>query len=390
MRRGIPLSARSVETVKEPGSYGDGRGGYGLSLFVERRANGRLSKTWRQRVRIDGKPINLGLGTYPIVTLKEAREKALANRRTIEQGIDPRKGRGKGEVGVPTFAEAAEKVIDLRRPAWKPGSGSEQQWRASLRDYAMPTMGRKPVDKITTADVLAALTPVWHKHPVAVGRVLQRIETIIDWAIAQGYRDNNPAGAAIRKALPNHNGTPKQQPALPHAEVAAALATVRASEARPVVKLALEFVALTASRPGMVVGARWDEIDGETWTIPGSRMKRDREHRVPLSERALEVLAEARELAGDSDLVFPNEAGKALTTKALTRVHARLAIPAVPHGYRSSFRTWAAERGVDPAVAEAAIAHSERDRVVAAYQRSDYLEQRRRLMQDWADYLRTD
>ena len=387
-KRPKTLSARFVETASTPGRYGDGRGTWGLSLLIQKRKNGRLSKTWSQRLRIDGHPFNLGLGVYPVVTLAEARKKTLENRRTIEQGGDPREGRRHGS--APTFAEAAEKVIALRRPTWKDGGKSEAQWRASLREYAMPKLERRPLDKITTADVMAVATPIWHEKPVTANRLLQRLTVIFDWAVASGYRADNPAGTAIRRALPKRTGEKKQQEALPYADVADAVAKLRdASGVRPMVKLAFEFLVLTASRSGEVLGVRWEEIDldAATWTIPAERMKGGVEHRIPLSESALEVLRAARQLSRVSRLVFPSARGLQMPNGTLSRPLKKLGIKAVPHGFRSSFRDWAAESGVSEPVAEAALAHKETNLVVAAYRRSDFFDRRRQLMDDWAAYL---
>ena len=197
---------------------------------------------------------------------------------------------------MPTFEQALEEVLAIHRGSWRDGGKSEQQWRASLRDYAIPQLGRRPVDAITTGDVMAVLTPIWNEKRVTAQRVRQRIGAIMRWAIAQGYRGDNPAGEALAAVLPRNGVARRHQRALPHGDVAAALARVHASEAWPATKLAFEFLVLTACCSGEVRGARWEEIDFETatWTVPASRTKAGREHRVPLSGRALEVLDGAR------------------------------------------------------------------------------------------------
>ena len=304
MTRPKRLSAAFVRTVKRPGRYGDGRGGYGLSLLVKPTVSGRLSKTWAQRMRISGKPFNVGLGPYPVVTLAEARAKALENRRAIEKGMDPRGG------GMPTFERAAETVIALHAKNWK-GDASEKQWRQCFRDYAFPKLGRKRVGEITTADVLACLVPIWNEKRPTASRVRRRIGAVMKWAVAKGYREDNPAGDAIAAALPRGNRRRTHFRALPHAEVAAALEAVRASDAWVGIRLCLEFVALTATRSGEARKARWAEIDRDraTWTVPADRMKAGREHRVPLSSGALAVLARAREIENGSGLIFPSFEG---------------------------------------------------------------------------------
>ncbi len=378
-----PLSAAFCRNVKEPGRYGDGRGSHGLYLRVYRLANGRLGRSWGQRLRIRGRVTCLGLGPYPVVSLAEAREKALENRRVAYRGGDPRRAE------VPTFRELAEKVIALHAKSWKPGTYLPQAWRQTFRDYADPEIGDKPVGEITRSDVLAIVTPIWHERPAAARSVLQRIGIVLKYAVAQGLAERNVAeAAAIRAALPKANGGRKHHKALPHGKVAAALAKVRASRAQPATRLALEFLALTACRPGEVRGARWTEIDLEagTWTIPAERMKAKRAHRVPLSGHALEVLAEARELSGGSELVFPSRTmGGPVCGRALTDVLRQVGTDATAHGLRSSFRDWCAESGVDRVLAEAALAHVVGG-VEGAYQRSDLLERRREVMASWAQY----
>ncbi len=381
MTRPKRLSAAFVRTVKRPGRYGDGRGGYGLSLLVKPTASGRLSKTWAQRMRIAGKPFNVGLGPYPVVTLAEARAKALENRRAIEKGVDPRSG------GMPTFERAAEKVIALHAKNWK-GDASEKQWRQCLRDYVFPKLGRKRVGEITTADVLACLVPIWNEKRPTAARVRRRIGAVMKWAVAKGYREDNPAGDAIAAALPRGGRHRTHFRALPHGEVGAALGAVRESDAWLGIRLCLEFVALTATRSGEARRALWPEIDWDraTWTVPAERMKTGCEHRVPLSSGALAVLEQAREIENGSGLIFPSFKGLELRSPQVAGAFRDLGIPSTVHGLRSSFRDWAAETGVDRTVAEAALAHKVGG-VEGAYFRSDLFERRRQVMQDWAAYL---
>lgn len=383
----MKLNAGFVRTVKHPGRYGDGRGSYGLALLVRPRAGGGVRKSWIQRIRIHGRLTNIGLGPYPLVTLAEARRKALKNRRLTEQGQDPRGG------GVPTFAEAAEQVIQLHRKGWKPGSRTEHRWRSTLKIYVFPTLADKRVDQITTADIMGLLAPIWHdKHPTAQ-TVKREISAIMRWAVAAGHRPDNPAGEAITAALPKHSSGRRHHPALPHTQVADALHKVRGSDAYPTSILLLELQVLTAVRPTEARLAQWTEIDPEkaTWTIPAQRTKISREHRVPLSTRALEVLNEARQYSNDSGLVFPGARGGQTGKGAVGAILHRLGIDCVPHGFRSSFRIWVEECTDTPrSVAEAALAHQNRNQVEAAYLRTDLFDRRRHLMEAWATYLQED
>ncbi len=380
MKRPKTLSAMFVTRVKEPGRYGDGRGSFGLSLLVKTMTNGRVSKSWAQRLIINGKPTNIGLGAFPIVTLAEARKKALENRRSLELGIDPRTG------GVPTFSEAAEIVIKLHEPTWRDGAKSAGQWRASLRDYADPVFGNKLVSEVTAQDILAALKPNWNSKRETMRRVRQRVGAVMKWAVAQGYRADDPV-PAVTAALPRNGVTRKSHTALEWQDVPAALAKIRESDAYPTTKLAMEFISLTACRSGECRLAEWTEIDldAATWNIPAARMKAGREHRIPLSAAAMDVLEQAKPFADNrAGLVFPGATGRPMSDSTLSKLLRENSVGAVPHGFRSSFRSWCSDMGKDRELAEMALAHTVRG-VEGAYQRSDVLERRRVLMAEWAE-----
>ena len=386
-RRPYRLSARFVATVRETGRYGDGRGSGGLSLLVRRTTGGDLAKSWAQRIIVDGRARNLGLGTWPHVSLAQAREKCVLNLVARRCGDLVLAGRKRT---VPTFEEAVDRVIAIHAAGWSDRGRSEEQWRASLRDYAMWRLGEMPVNRIGTADVMAVLLPIWAEKRETARRVRQRISAVMRWAVAQGYREDNPAGDAIGAALPKTGVRTRHQPALPYTEVRAAMDRVRASRAYPSTVLAFEFLVLTACRSGEVRGARWDEMDFEAreWRIPPARMKTSRAHRVPLSTGAVAVLRKARALADDSELVFPSVRGRALSDATISKMVRELAIGAVPHGFRSSFRDWAAECSDAPReVCELALAHVNSDRVEAAYRRTDLFERRRELMEEWSAFL---
>ena len=382
MKRPKILSASFVRTINQPGRYGDGRGGHGLSLLVKPMTNGRLSKTWSQRLLINGKPVNIGLGAYPLVLLAEARGKALENRQTLLKGRDPRGS-------MPLFSQAAEEVIRIHAIGWRDGGKSANQWRASLRDYVLPRIGHKRINAITTSDILALLLPHWHDRTETMRRVKQRIGAVMKWAIANGYREDDPT-ITLSAALPKNGVVRNHHKALPYAEVGSAIEKVRSSGAYWATVACFEFMTLTAVRSGEARLARWDDIDLDTatWAIPGESMKSKRPHRVPLSNRALEILKDASRYADRSGLVFPGAGCKALSKNALSKLLVDNNIGCVPHGMRSSFRQWAAERTNQPReVCELALAHVNSNRVEAAYQRSDLFELRRRLMAQWAGYL---
>ena len=355
------LSATFVKTVTRPGRYGDGRGSHGLSLLVKPMKLGGHSRTWSQRLRINGKPVSIGLGSFPVVTLAEARKAALDNRRAIARGHDPRNS-------VPTLAQASERVLAIHSASGKDGARSAHIWRNSLRDYVLPMLGRKRVDRITTADIMSVLLPHWATKHETMRRIKQRLSRIFRWAVAEGYRADDPAGATLDAALPR-NGTN--------------------SGAWPGTKAAFEFLVLTACRSGEVRLSEWREFDLESsvWTIPADRSKTRREHRVPLPPRTLAVLDQARQLSHGEGLIFPSVTGKPLSDATLSKLLREQGMQAVPHGCRSSFRDWCGETGQPREVAEACLAHAVKNKVEAAYARSDLLNRRRILMQAWADYL---
>ena len=382
--RPATLSPAFVKTVARAGRYGDGRGGHGLSLLVKPMASGRLSKTWSQRVRIGGRPANIGLGRYPIVSLAEARAAARGNARALAQGRDVRGG------GVPTFAEAVRQVIEVPGATRRDGGRLASQCRSSLRDHVLPRLGRKRVSDVTTADVMAVLLPIWNEKRETARRVRQRIGAVMTWAVAQGYRGDNPAGEAVGAALPRVNGVQRPMRALPHAQVAAVLERIRQARVWPATRLAFEFLVLTAARSGDVRHATWNEIEfgGAVWTVPAERTRAKREHRVPLSAWALDLLREARKYDDDSGLVFPSQTGRVLSDNTISKLLREQAIAAVPHGFRSSFRDWCSDTGQPRELAEMALARVVRG-VEGAYTRSDLFERRRRLMDRWAAYLTT-
>ena len=362
------------------GRHADGNG---LYLYVQRTG----TRSWIQRLVIRGRKHELGLGSVHLVTLAEAREQALANRKLARAGGDPLADKRRTQ-GMPTFAEAAATVVEQKRAGWR-SPRQAADWFQSLERHVFPRIGSRPVSEVSSADVLAVLTPIWHVKADTARRLRQRIRAVLEWSIAMEHRADNPCDR-IGPVLGPQRDTVRHMRALPHGEVASAIGAVRASKATRAVKLAFEFLVLTAARSGEVRLATWDEIDrdGRLWTIPAPRMKARREHRVPLSGRAAKVLDAARSLADGNPLVFPNRWGNVIKDTFLSQLLKDLDIAAVPHGFRSSFRDWAAEETDHPReVVEAALAHVVRNRVEAAYARSDLFERRRRLMDEWAAYL---
>ena len=372
------LTAAFVRGVSKPGKYGDQ---HGLILRVQPSG----SKQWIWRGTVNGRRRDLGLGGYPYVSLAEARAEAFDYRRTARKGGDPvalRSG------GIPTFTRAAETVIAMHATRWK-SPGTEESWRATLGTYVLPAIGSKPVDAVASADVMACLAPIWTTKQETARKTRQRISAIMKWAIAQGYRQDNPAGDAVLAALPKQTVGRKHFRALPHRDVSAAVATVRASHLYPTVRLAFEFLVLTAVRSAEALGAHWSEINHETrtWVVPAERTKPGREHRVPLSGPAFEVLAAARRYSDGSPLVFPRQTGGEIPRWMLSKLPARVGIDTTVHGMRSSFRDWCGETSVAREVAEACLSHRVGNAAEQAYARSDLLERRRELMESWAEYV---
>ena len=379
------LTAAKVRGITKPGRHTDGG-----TLYLNVAPGG--SRSWVQRLTINGKRCDIGLGGWPLVSLAEAREKAFENRKAARAGIDPLAAKRRAK--VPTFREAAQKTFEANRPRWR-NAKVEKNWMQQLQRYALPTLGDMRVDQIGREDVLRVLTPIWTAKPETGRKVRQRIRTIMAWAQAHGYFEHNVAGDAIAGALPTMPAVKEHFRALPYQEIPAALETVEASASSMSSKLCFRFTVLTAARSGEARGATWNEIDMDTreWRISRSRMKAGAEHRVPLSDAVLAVLEQARQLRGKSALIFPSHmrAGKQLSDMTLTKIlrDTGLAERATVHGFRSSFRDWCAETGKPREIAEAALAHTVGG-VEGAYFRSDLFERRRHLMADWAAYLSGD
>ena len=377
-------SATRAKALKDPGRYADGGG---LHLYISKAGR----KSWVQRITIDRRRRDIGLGAFPSVGLAQAREKAADNQAAVAEGRDP--VAEKHSPALPTFTEAARAVHAANKPRWRNDRHSAS-WLQTLERHAMPTLGTTPLDRIDRGAVLRVLTPIWTTRPETARRVRQRMRTVFLWGMAHGFMGTNPAGEAIDGALPPMPKVKAHLRALPYQEVRAALEAVQLSQASVSAKLCFRFLVLTAARSGEARGATWVEIDlhGQEWRIPAQRMKAGMEHRVPLSSQALDLLREASALRDETGLVFPSplKLGSPLSDMTLTKVlrSVGLAERATVHGFRSSFKNWTLEQTDTPwAVSEAALAHFLGNATEQAYARSDLFERRRALMQLWADCL---
>jgi integrase len=381
-----------------PGTYSDGGG---LLLRVRTNAAGVTTKAWTYRYTVDGKQTWLGCGSYPEVTLAQAREKAADARKLRADGSDPLMAKRAAQAALSqqrteqlrslTFDEAAEQYIQSHRAGWR-SRRHAAQWQETLRDYVSPVLGAVPVADVSLALVLKVLEPAWRTVPETASRVRSRIEAILDWARARGLREGeNPARwrGNLQHLLPRPSKLKavKHHPSLGYDELPAFMAGLR--EWDGVVARALEFTILTAARTGEVIGARWSEINSatDTWTIPASRMKSAREHRVALSPQAMDILRDMAALR-DDEFVFPGKKRATLSAAAMGRLlrHGMQAQVSV-HGMRSTFRVWAAERtGYPREIIEACLAHQTGSLTELAYLRTDQLERRRQLMAAWARF----
>jgi integrase len=388
------LSAAKVRTAKA-GMWCDGGG---LYLQCTAGADGGVRRSWLFRFAAKGRERLMGLGSADVVSLSEAREKAAVCRKLRQAGIDPIENRKAVQAREAleaaksmTFDECRDAYIKAHAAGWR-NAKHHQQWENTLKTYCSPVFGKVAVQAVDVALVMRALEPIWAIKPETASRLRGRIEAILDWAKVRGLRaGENPARwrGHLDHLLPARTKVRKVEhhAALPYAEAATFIGELRRREG--VAALALEYAILTAARTGEVIGARWDEIDlaAKVWIIPESRMKAGREHRVPLGNAAISVLERAH-LVRQNEYVFPGDRRAALSNMALLMTLRRMNRgDLTTHGFRSTFRTWAAERTTFPReVVEAALAHVVGSKVEAAYQRGDMFDKRRRLMNSWADF----
>lgn len=400
MGKNKELGALAVANIRRRGINFVG-GVTGLAINVTKWG----SRSWVMRYQVGGKKRDLGLGRYPDVTLADAKQAARAARAKLLEGIDPISERQATrskliaeQASAITFSQAAKSYIATHEKTWR-NAKHAQQWSNTIEVYANPIIGQVLVSDVSLAQILGVLEPIWQTKTETASRLRGRMESVLDWCIARGYRtESNPAKwkGLLDKLLPAPGKIAKadHHRALPYDQLADFMPKLQMQAG--IAAKALEFTVLTACRSGEVRGATWDEFDLESriWTIPADRMKAGKEHRVPLSDQAMAIVLAQRELAF-CDYVFPSphgagkpdSSGQPLSDMTLSAVLRRMKVSAVPHGFRSTFRDWCAERTDYPnEVAEMALAHAIGNKVEAAYRRGDLLDKRKRLMQDWADY----
>ncbi len=381
------LTDRFIRGNLSPGRYADGNG---LYLIVDKSGNRRWMLRTCNKAR--KKRCDLGLGGFSTVSLKEAREEAIKWKAVARSGTDPVGERRKTAQVVPTFAEAARIVHKEHRDTWK-NEKHAAQWINTLVTYAYPVLENIPVGAIDSPEVLAVLSPIWLEKPETARRVRQRIGTVLDWAKVSGYRNGDNPVTSVCRGLPAQPKGQKHFTALPYWDLPAFIQDLRSTGSSLLTRLALEFLILTATRTNEVRLAQWSEVNFEekTWTIPGERMKAGKLFRVSLSPQAIQLLMETKIMSGGDDFIFPGQKqNKPLSNTVFLQVLKRMGVKCTGHGFRSTFRDWAAEKtNFSRAVCEMALAHTVANKTEAAYLRGDLFDKRRALMDTWAKYATT-
>lgn len=375
------LTATRIKNLAQAGRYSDGDG-----LFLD--LTGPSKGSWMLRVQSGGKRRDFSLGPLKAVSLADAREAAYEMRRKVAQGIDPVAERKKERLIVPTFREAASTVHEEHRAGWK-NEKHLNQWLATLETYVHPAFGDRPVNDIDASAIRDVLATIWLSKPETARRVRQRIGTVLDWAFVKGFRSAEAPMRSLSKGLPRQPKKDGHFAAMSYADVPAFLQRLRERES--VGRLALEAVILTAARSGEARFARWPEVDLEAglWSIPAERMKMGRPHVVPLAPQGIDVFRRAEKLkVPATDLVFPGQKlKKPMSDMTLLKILRDMDAGVTVHGFRSAFRDWVADQTDYPGeVAEAALAHTIPNKVEAAYRRTDFLQKRRSLMEEWAQF----
>lgn len=376
----MKLTAKFVENISEAGKYYDQHG-----LFLHVRPSG--AKKWLQRYTFQGRRREIGLGSAKIVSVATARRNAHQNLVLVSEGIDPIEDKKQDSI-IPKFEVAARKVYEDNRPTWR-NAKHAAQFITTLETYAFPVIGSMSVKEINSSHILRVLSPIWVTKAETAKRVRQRLSTVFKYCVAQQWRTDDPANIAIVEALPSPKRKVQHRKSISYNDVSGFIETVSKSSAGLSTKLGLEFLILTATRSGEVRNARWDEINGSLWTIPAERMKAGVAHRIPLPSRCIEILEEAKSISQGSDFIFEGtKPNKPLSENTFNKLMKELGLEVHAHGFRTSFRTWTQEKTNYPReIAEAALAHSLRDKAEAAYARSDLLEKRAEMMEAWAQFI---
>ena len=376
-RKGKPLAHTFIKNLKEPGKYGDGNG-----LYLEVTKGG--TKQWLQRIMIQTKRRDVGHGSFKDVSLEEARQLAADFRKAAREGRNPIAERKRARE-VPTFKALALEYHAEKTKTLK-NKKHAAQWITTLETYAFPKIGETKVSHVEVSDIIDVLKPIWTAKHETADRVRQRMGVIFQRAQNVGWRSDNPAEIA-KSTLPKVKKAENHHKAISYDEIGIFLKTLQASSANRKTKLAIEFLILTACRAGEVRMATWDEFDlpKAEWNIPADRMKAAKTHRVPLTKRMIEILEEAKTYSGNQQLVFPGQKhSKPMSENTYNKLVKDLGFDATAHGFRTTFRTWTQDKTeYQRDVVEAALAHQEKNKAVAAYARSDWLEKRRDLMNDW-------
>lgn len=376
------LSARRVETAKKPGTYEDGGG---LRLVIDEAGH----KRWVIRVTIRGERKNRGLGSFPDVSLEAARDKAIEHRRAAKEGRDLSEPRRTSR--AETFRETFEGLLEVKERELS-NAKHLAQWTSTMEQYVFPKLGKRPVADITPSEIIAVLQPIWFEKPETASRVLQRMKAVFDRAIVREVRKHGNPTTGVKKEMGKHR---KKKPVVHHRALAFEnvpdfIKVLRDGDA--VSRQCLYFAIMTASRSQEARRAEWSEIDFQKalWTVPAEKMKARKEHSVPLSTAALALLRKMREAYPEADVAFPAPlTGGPLSDGALTKIIKLLKYRerTTVHGFRSCFKEWAVRHGAPKHLSEAALAHENKDKVEAAYQRSRFIQERRPLMEQWSEFL---
>ena len=384
------LRTAEIRKLNTAGRHGDGNG-----LYLVVTPNG--TKSWIQRLTIDGKRTDKGLGGFPSVSLTQARRDAIDNRAAVDRGENPwadgkqrKAATSTIDNGIPTFRDAVYAAWDANQERWR-SDKYRKVFIQQLELHAMPVFGDHAINEISQREVIEFLRPLRAIKPEAGRKMRQRLSRVFKWAMAMEYRDTNPAGEAIDDALAKLPKAELPHKALPYSGVADAIETIRDSKAMESTKLCFEFLILTASRSNEARGARWEEIDWKagTWTIPAHRSKDGKAHTKPLSIQAQVLLRQAGERLGGVALVFPanGKADKPLSENALSMRARKENLGAVPHGFRASFKTWATETKQDRIATEFCLSHNPFPGVEGVYVRTEWVEGQAVVFQEWANFL---